>query len=138
MLADGQGVRQRLVEVAERIRDAEWMSTARSASRQLARDRFDRDLLFDRFEQVLLRAERQRGGDEHGSRACLGDQAGEPVGGPAQRDGAGDGEDEQARGDRQRGAPGAGEQPHALLLRRQRNAATAGVLEHQQCVLRPL
>lgn len=42
--------------VAARLRDTRWLDDARAAARRLAAERFDRDQLFDRFEQVLLRA----------------------------------------------------------------------------------
>ena len=44
------------VQLAEAVRDDEWLGRARAAANRLAVERFSRDLLFDRFEEVLTRA----------------------------------------------------------------------------------
>jgi glycosyltransferase involved in cell wall biosynthesis len=55
--------------LAERVRDAGWLDRAGAACRRLASERFDRGLLFDRFERVLLHAAREsRPNVAHGDR----------------------------------------------------------------------
>jgi glycosyltransferase involved in cell wall biosynthesis len=46
--------------LVERLRDAEWLRRAGAAATGLAVQEFARDVLFDRFEQVLVRAARSR------------------------------------------------------------------------------
>ncbi|MFC7275797.1 glycosyltransferase family 4 protein [Paractinoplanes rhizophilus] len=48
--------------LADRLRDADWLRRARTAAHRLAVERFSRDLLFDQFEEVLIRASGVRGG----------------------------------------------------------------------------
>ncbi|MGH4000299.1 MAG: glycosyltransferase, partial [Pseudonocardiaceae bacterium] len=42
--------------IAQHIADPEWLDRARSAAALLARGQFNRDVLFERFEEVLLSA----------------------------------------------------------------------------------
>jgi glycosyltransferase involved in cell wall biosynthesis len=44
------------VQLAEAVRDDQWLARARAAAHRLAVERFSRDLLFDRFADVLTRA----------------------------------------------------------------------------------
>jgi glycosyltransferase involved in cell wall biosynthesis len=43
-------------QMADAVRDEDWLGRARSAAHRLAVERFSRDLLFDEFEAVLRRA----------------------------------------------------------------------------------
>ena len=47
--------------LAAHLRDDDWLERARAAAHRLAVERFSRDLLFDRFEEVLTRAGAGRG-----------------------------------------------------------------------------
>ena len=47
--------------LADRLRDDDWLGRARAAAHRLAVERYSRDLLFDRFEDVIIRAGARRG-----------------------------------------------------------------------------